>query len=612
MDKTLLDNIMGKVSKPTRYMGNEYNMVEKDIDDINIRFAFAFPDVYEVGMSHLGLKILYHIMNERGDTYCERVFAPWVDMEEEMRKTGIKLFALETKDELLKFDIVGFTLQYEMSYSNILNMLDLAGIPFESRDRQDDRYPLIIGGGPCVYNAEPLADFFDLFVIGEGEEVIHELLDLYGECKKKGVNKFDFLRYAAQIPGIYVPMFYDVHYRDDNTIASIQMKYPFVPPKIQKRIIKDLDNAYYPTDMIVPFMDIVHDRAVLEIFRGCTRGCRFCQAGMLYRPVRERSKDRLEDLAKKIIDSTGYNELSLSSLSTSDYSQLEDLIKDLMENFEEDRISLALPSLRIDSFSKEFVEEVYKVRRTGLTFAPEAGTQRLRDVINKGVTEEDLSRSVATAFELGWTNIKLYFMIGLPTETFQDLLGISTLARKVVDSFYEYRPSNINKNPTVTISTSSFVPKPFTPFQWVGQDSIAQFEEKQEFLQHHLRIKHVRYDWHDPRLSFLEAIFARGDRRLGKVLIRAWELGCKFDGWAEQFKFDMWQQAFKDCNIDTYFYANRVREQDEILPWDHIDAGVSKAYLWREYERALAGELTHDCREGCTGCGINAVFGGVC
>ncbi len=611
MNKAVIDRIIGQVSKPVRYMGNEYNMIVKDPSEVLIRFAIAFPDVYEVGMSHLGIKILYHIMNEREDTYCERVFAPWVDMEQKMRENNIPLFALETRDPVAGFDFLGFTLQYEMSYTNVINMLDLAGIPLMSRER-DKSHPFVIAGGPCAYNAEPLADFLDLVVMGEGEEVVNQLLDEYREWKKNGADRQDFLIRAAGIDGVYVPAFYDVDYNEDGTIGSIKPNREGVPPVIRKRIVRDLDNVYYPETMIVPYMNVVHDRVTLEVFRGCTRGCRFCQAGMIYRPVRERSMSRLMELARELIKNTGYEEISLSSLSTSDYSQLEELIKQFMDEFQSRRVSFALPSLRIDSFSREFIEEMIKVRKAGLTFAPEAGTQRLRDVINKGVTDEDLMNSVTQAFELGWDNVKLYFMIGLPTETEEDLDGIADLARRVRACYLDINRGKQAHRLKITVSTSSFVPKPFTPFQWVAQDSIDLLRQKQELLRDKLRIKSVTYDWHDSELSFLEAVFARGDRRLGKVLLKAWEMGCKFDGWAECFNYPAWQEAFRTSEIEPEFYANRLRDKQEVLPWDHIDVGVTKAFLWREYEKALRGELTPDCREICHGCGISRLGGGLC
>jgi radical SAM family uncharacterized protein len=612
LDTQCLERILNQVEKPTRYMGNEYNMVEKDPAKIDIRFAFAFPDVYEVGMSHLGMKILYHLLNERDDTYCERIFAPWIDMEQKMRECGIPLFALETKDSIADFDFIGFTLQYEMCYTNVLNMLDLADIPLLSEKRGEE-YPIIIAGGPCAYNVEPLADFMDLVVMGEGEEVIHEILDLYKQCKAEDKGKKEFLLEAAtKIKGVYVPAFYDVSYDDAGIVTCIKPNKAGVPSTIQKRIIKDLDSTYYPDTMIVPFMNIVHDRIMLEMFRGCTRGCRFCQAGMLYRPVRERSKDNLVRLANRLVKNTGYDEISLSSLSSSDYSQLEELCSELMEKFEPCGVSISLPSLRIDNFDKEFVKQVQRVRKSGLTFAPEAGTQRLRDVINKGVTHDDLMKSVHTAFELGWTSIKLYFMIGLPTETEEDIKGISILAEGVIDKYFEVNRGKRPPKPSITVSTSSFVPKPFTPFQWVGQDTMDDLNEKQNTLKHYLNKKYIDYNWHDSKVSYLEGVFARGDRRLGKVLVKAFKNGCKFDSWGDCFNFDAWLKAFDEVGLDPAFYANRIRNKDEIFPWDHIDVGVSRTYLWNEYEKALKGQLTPDCRLGCTGCGAIRLGGGAC
>ncbi|MGI6706394.1 MAG: TIGR03960 family B12-binding radical SAM protein [Clostridia bacterium] len=607
-----IDDILSKVTKPTRYMGNEYNMVVKEARQVDIRFAFAFPDVYEVGMSHLGLKILYHLLNERSDTYCERVFAPWLDMEEHMRKHDIPLFSLETKSSILDFDFLGFTLQYEMSYTNVLNMMDLAGIPLLGKDR-NNRHPFVIAGGPCAFNPEPLAQFIDFFVLGEGEEVIHEILDMYKEWKKVGGDRESFLIKAASIPGVYVPAFYHVSYHDDGTVKKVEARRKEVPDKIVKRIVKDIERVYFPDKIIVPFMDIIHDRIMLEVFRGCTRGCRFCQAGMIYRPVREKSVEKLVELAEKLVKNTGYEEISLSSLSTGDYAELETLVKELISRLKDKRVSVSLPSLRIDSFAKEFIEEVQKVRKTGLTFAPEAGTQRLRDVINKGVTEDDLISSVEDAFSSGWTSVKLYFMIGLPTEEKEDLDGIAELTKKVREAYYRSVPKEARqKGLRVTVSTSSFVPKPFTPFQWVSQASMDELREKQAYLKNLLKLKNVSYNWHTPELSFIEAVFSRGDRKLGNVLLKAWEKGCKFDGWIEQFRFDEWMKSFEACKIDPSFYALRERKRDEIFPWDHIDVGVTKRFLLREYEKALRGEVTLDCRSGCVGCGITSLGKGAC
>ena len=605
------DNILKKVEKPSRYTGNEWNMVQKDPKTVDIRFAFCFPDTYEIGMSHLGMKILYHLLNERSDTYCERVFAPWTDMEEEMRKNDIPLFTLETHEPVRNFDIVGFTLQYEMSYTNVINMLDLAGIPLLSSDREEV-HPFVCAGGPCAYNPEPLADIIDFFMMGEGEEVINEVMNVYAAWKKNGGSRRDFLLEISKIQGVYVPEFYDVSYKQDGTIADIKPNIEGIPAKIRKRIIKDMNKVYYPDRIIVPYTGIVHDRIMLEIFRGCSRGCRFCQAGFVYRPVREKKPERLLELAEKLVDNTGYEEISLTSLSTSDYSGLKEFTGKIIEEMEPRKVNLSLPSLRIDSFSLDLMEKAQKVRKSGLTFAPEGGTQRLRNVINKGVTEEDLINSVTLAFSGGWNGVKLYFMIGLPTETEEDIKGISDLGNKVVDAYYKVPKEKRGRGLNVTISTSSFVPKPFTPFQWEPQDSIETLREKQKFLKSCITSKHIKYNWHDPKLSFLEAIFARGDRKTGKVLIKAWEKGCHFDSWGEHFKFDKWMEAFDECGIDPHFYANRVRSVDEVLPWDHIDIGVTREFFIKEKEKALRGELTVNCLEGCSGCGAASFGGGIC
>lgn len=605
------DKILESVEKPSRYTGNEWNSVYKDLDDVSIRFAFCFPDVYEIGMSHLGMRILYHVLNEREDTFCERVFAPWVDMEHKMRENNIPLFTIETHSSVESFDFIGFTLQYEMSYTNVINMLDLSGIPVLKNER-NEKHPFVCAGGPCAYNAEPLADFVDFFMLGEGEEIINEVMDAYAKWKDSGRSRKAFLEMISAIEGVYVPEFYSVEYNGDGTIKSITPKEDKYPEKIKKRIIKDLDKVSFPEKIIVPFTDIVHNRIMLELFRGCIRGCRFCQAGYIYRPVRERSSDKLLDLAGKLQESTGYEEISLVSLSTSDYSNLRDLCIGLMDEMEAKKVNLSLPSLRVDSFSMELMEKAQKVRKSGLTFAPEAGSQRLRDVINKGVKEEDLLNSVAIAFSGGWSNVKLYFMIGLPTETMEDIDGIAELSKKVVDVYMKTPKGKRGKGLSVGVSTSSFVPKPFTPFQWEAQDSIETLKEKQQHLKEKLKSKHIKYSWHDPYLSFLEAVLARGDRRLGKVLYTAFKKGCKFDSWGEHFKFDSWIEAFEQCGIDPHFYANRKRDYDEIFPWDHIDVGVTKSFLKRENERAYSEETTPNCRIKCTGCGALVFDGGIC
>lgn len=601
-----IERILPKVSKPTRYLGNEYNSIKKNKEKIKIHFCLAFPDVYEIGMSHLGIKILYHLLNNERDIYAERVFAPWPDFERNMREDKIPLFSLETKTPLIEFDFLGFTLQYEMSYTNILNMLDLANIPIFSQDRTKD-HPFIIAGGPSAYNPEPLADIIDFFVIGEAEEVILEIMGLYREHKSK--SRQDFLKRVAKVPGVYVPSFYNVVYNKDNTIKDILPNTEGLPRKINKRFIKDLDNVFYPTKFIVPFMKTVHDRAVLEIFRGCTRGCRFCQAGMIYRPVREKSLEHLKKLTRNIINATGYDEISLSSLSTSDYSDLEPLVKSLIDELEPQRVSLALPSLRVDAFSKDLAEKIQEIKKTGLTFAPEAGSQHLRNVINKKITREDLLSSVKDAFLSGYKKIKLYFMIGLPLETYEDLKGIAKLCKDVKDV---YRKVNGHTHGLmINVSTSTFVPKPFTPFQWEKQITLEEIEKRQKILKKLLRDRHISYKWHEGKVSFLEAVLARGDRRLGKVLKEAHMLGCKFDGWDEYFSFENWMEAFSRANVDPKFYVYRERSIDEVLPWDIINAGIDKNFLIAELKKAKKGETTLDCRSGnCSGCGIRRLSGG--
>ncbi|NLY78021.1 MAG: TIGR03960 family B12-binding radical SAM protein [Tissierellia bacterium] len=612
IDVSKLEKILKKVEKPARYIGMEKNSIQKNLDQVKVKFAFAFPDVYDVGMSHLGLHILYNLLNSQEDIACERVFAPWVDMEEQMVKENIPLYTLENKEPIDTFDFVGFTLQYEMSYTNVINMLHLGNIPILSKDRKDSD-PLIIAGGPCVYNPEPMADIFDFFVLGEGEEIILEILQKYKEHKEKGYSRIEFLKEIARIEGIYVPQFYEVHYKEDNTIDRMIPLVEGVPIKINKRIIKNLNETYYPEKLIIPFIDIVHDRIPLEIFRGCTRGCRFCQAGMIYRPIREKNVDTLLNTAQKLVENTGYEDISLTSLSSCDYSQLQLLVTELMKRYEEKNIGVSLPSLRLDSFSLGILKEIEKVRKTGLTFAPEAGSQRLRDVINKGVTEEDLERAVTFAFNEGYSTIKLYFMIGLPTETEEDLLGIKNLGYKVKDIFFSMPKEKRRGNLKVTLSASCFVPKAFTPFQWVGQNSIEEFNDKINFLRSEIKDRKVTFNYHDPKLSYLEAVLARGDRRLSQGLIRAWEKGCKFDGWSELFYFEKWMEAFEETGIDGDFYALRQRSFEELLPWDFIDIGVTKEFLVNEYKKAAEGKLTEDCRQGCRNCGINRSFlGGVC
>ena len=589
------------VEKPARYMGGEWNSVAKNHSEVDVTMAFAFPDVYEVSMSHLGIKILYGIVNERLDAAAERVFAPWHDMEAEMRNREIPLFSLETKTPIRDFDLLAFTLQYEMCYTNIINMLDLAGIPFYGKDR-DLSFPLLIGGGPCVYNMEPIADFFDVVSIGESEDWINEFIDLYKAEKTKGFpgGKEAFLRKAAQIEGTYIPSLYEPQYTESGDFAGMKVLAEEAPAIVKKRIVEDMEAAFYPTKPVVPYLDIVHDRAVLELFRGCLRGCRFCQAGMLYRPVRERTPERLVQLAKEIIANTGYNEISLMSLSSADYSKLSELVDMLMEEFKDKQVSVSLPSLRIDAFSIDIAKKVQQVRKSGLTFAPEAGSQRMRDVINKGVSEEDLMSACENAFKSGWNTVKLYFMMGLPTETDEDVAGIADLAYKVLDL---HREITGKRNGKVTVSCSFFVPKSHSPYQWYGQQDVEEIHRKQKYLKSLINNRNISYHYHDGYTGYLEAVFARGDRRLAASVVEAWKLGCKFDGWTEFFNYDTWMQAFKNTNIDPEYYARRNRDFSEALPWDHLDDTVSKEFLRREWERAVDGTLTWDCRrKPCNGC----------
>lgn len=610
INQEAIARMLDQVQKPTRYTGGEMNTQLKPWDSAKLHFAFCFPDTYEVGMSHLGMKILYAAMNQQPDMLCERAFMPWVDMMDLMKQEKVPLFTLESRSPLSAFDVVGFTLQYEMSYSNILAMLELGGIPLLRENRREED-PIVVAGGPCAFNPEPLADFIDAFMVGDGEEQILDLNRVIMQGREEGASRMTILKRLCAIRGVYVPALYDVKYNADGTIASMKPNCPEAPEKVLKAIIPDLDKAFYPTEIPVPYMEIIHDRIMLEIMRGCTRGCRFCQAGILYRPVRERSLEHLVELAQQLENTTGYEEISLSSLSSGDYTCLAELIRELIRRLDEKHVSISLPSLRLDSVLKDSLEATQKEKKTSLTFAPEAGTQRLRDVINKGVTEEDLMSKVSDAFHGGWSSVKLYFMMGLPTETTEDLDGIADLAKKVVDAYFAVPRGERAKGLRVVCSASVFVPKPFTPFQWEPQDTQEMVREKQSHLREKLRIKGVTFNYHESDLSYLEACFARGDRRMGQVLLRAYQKGCMLDGWTELFKYDMWREAFAELGIDPAFYAYRRREKDEIMPWDVIDCGVTKEFLWREKEKAEKAQTTKDCRKGCNGCGLQR-FKGVC
>ncbi len=591
------------IQKPARYIGGEWNSIVKDHDTVDVKVALAFPDVYEVAMSHLGLKIIYSVINRRNDALAERVYAPWTDMEKMMREKHIPLFSLENKCPVRDFDVLGFTLPYEMSYTNVLNMLDLAGIPVFSKDRGDE-YPIIVCGGPCVYNAEPMCDFIDLFFIGESEEAIGEMVDIIKQWKAEGKpgGKGEELRRLAQIEGCYVPAFYEASYYEDGTFRAIKPLRKDVQFPVKKRVIRDVDKVAVDDMPILPHIEIVHDRAVLEMFRGCSRGCRFCQAGMIYRPVREKKESHLQELAERLIQNTGYNEISLMSLSSADYSRLPELVDHLMDKFQNRRVSVSLPSLRVDSFSIDIAKKVQQVRKSGLTLAPEAGTQRMRDVINKGITEENIMEACSNAFKNGWSKVKLYFMLGLPTETDEDLAGIVDLAMRIKNLYHDIRG---RYDCRITVSVSSFVPKPFTPFQWMPQCTVAEVERKQQYLKKLFTDRHIRYVYHDAKTGYLEAVLARGDRKIGQVIYTAWKKGCIYDGWTEFFQYDRWKEAFEECHVNPDLYANRDRDEYEAEPWDHIDCGVTKDFLRKEWRMAQKGVHTFDCRrKPCNGCAV--------
>lgn len=610
MIKKEVEKILQYVQKPARYVGGELNSVIKDPDKVDIRYAFCFPDIYEIGMSHLGMKILYGLVNDRDDSWCERVFAPDVDMEEQMRKNNVPLFALESGDYIKDFDIIGFTLMYELCYTNVLNMLELAGIPLYSKDRTE-LAPIICVGGPCACNPEPIADFVDIVFLGDGEDSTNAVLDLLKECKKKGATKQDFLLKAKDITGVYVPSFYKDSYNADGTLKEL-VPINGAPEKVKKSVVSDMNKCYYPKEFVVPFISIVHDRAVEEIFRGCIRGCRFCQAGFIYRPIREKSVETINAQSKALIDSTGYDELSLCSLSTSDHSQVNEMLTSLIDWTVKDKISLSLPSLRVDNFSDELVDKLNKVRKSGLTFAPEAGTQRLRDVINKNVTQEEVINTCTKAFDNGWTTVKLYFMMGLPTETMEDIEGIANLGMDVLHAFYNNPNRQKGTGLQVNISCSSFIPKPFTPFQWEPEDTMESLKAKQKHLLESIPSKKIKVSYHETPTSLLEGVLARGDRRLSAVIYSAFKDGCKFDSWDEHFKFASWMKAFEENNLDPYFYTQRKREFSEVLPWDHLDYGISRKFLEKENLKAHENKTTPHCRIKCAGCGANRLNGGHC
>lgn len=610
MIKKEVEKILQYVQKPARYVGGELNSVIKDVNKVDIRYAFCFPDIYEIGMSHLGMKILYGLVNEREDAWCERVFAPDIDMEEQMRKYNVPLFALESGDYIKDFDMIGFTLMYELCYTNVLNMLDLAGIPLFSKDRTE-LAPIICVGGPCACNPEPIADFVDIVFLGDGEESTNAVIDLLKECKKNGASKQEFLLKAKDITGVYVPSFYKDSYNDDGTLKEL-VPINDAPEKVKKSIVSDMNKCYYPKEFVVPFISIVHDRAVEEIFRGCIRGCRFCQAGFIYRPIREKSVETINAQSKALIESTGYDELSLCSLSTSDHSQVNEMLTSLIDWTVKDKINLSLPSLRVDNFSDDLVDKLNKVRKSGLTFAPEAGTQRLRDVINKNVTEEEVIKTCTKAFDNGWTTVKLYFMMGLPTETMEDIEGIANLGMDVLHAFYNNPNRQKGTGLQVNISCSSFIPKPFTPFQWEPEDTMESLKAKQKHLIESIPSKKIKVSYHETPTSLLEGVLARGDRRLSAVLYSAYKKGCKFDSWDEHFKFDAWMEAFEENNLDPYFYTQRRRDFSEVLPWDHLDYGISRKFLERENIKAHENETTPHCRIQCAGCGANKLNGGHC